>query len=69
LDILQRILLDVFDLKLFNVLALGMMYLWKIPTAVAREYIERGEHDSGRWIVGSLSRVQVRRGVKDILFV
>ena len=45
-DILQCILLNVFNFKLFNLSGLGTMCLQNFTrTKVAKEYIERGEHD------------------------
>jgi len=45
LDALKSIPFDLFEPKLYIGLALGVVRLRRILTIVAKEYIERGEHE------------------------
>lgn len=70
---LQRVLLDLFNSELLALLEPETTKPSKIPTAVVREYIERGEHccchctlaSTGEFPPGS----EVRRGPNFISFV
>ena len=72
-DILQCILLDVFDTELSNMSRLRITSSMETPTAAVKEYIERGEQDgcnrASASTVGPLSHFDPRRGAKVISFV
>lgn len=71
-DLLQRVLLYFFNFELLDLSGLRTKNYWKMPTAVAKEYIERGEHRRCCTIASStglLSRAEVKSGAKSISFV